>query len=104
MARNYRAGVTVAAVFTFPKSEIHRYDEDLERHGDVLRNQPARKFHVCFEDGDHYTVVDIWESLEAFEEFGDLVTDLAKNTAGREADEHTTPLWVELHKVHNVIE
>ena len=97
--------MSVAAVFTFPKSELHRYDSDLEAHGDVLRNQPARKFHVCFEDGDHYTVVDVWESLEAFEKFGDVVTELAHNVSGDEPEQHEAPsLWVKLHKVHNILE
>jgi uncharacterized protein YlbG (UPF0298 family) len=94
--------VTVAAVFTFPKSEIERYDRDLERFGEVLHNQPERRFHVCYEDGDHYTVVDVWESLEAFERFGDVVWQLAKDLAA-EPEGHTPTLWVDLHKVHNII-
>jgi heme-degrading monooxygenase HmoA len=96
--------MTVAAVFTFPKEELERYDRDLELHGDVLRNQPARRFHVCFETQDNYTVVDVWDSLEAFEKFGDVVAELAETTAGRELNAHASPLWVELHKVHNLIE
>ena len=95
--------MTVAAVFTFPKSEIERYDRDLERHGDVLRNQPARRFHVCFETPENYTVVDIWDSLEAFEQFGDIVTRLATD-AGDEPEGQSSQLWVELHRVHNLIE
>lgn len=90
-------------MFTFPKEEIERYDRDLELHGDVLRNQPARRFHVCFETSDNYTVVDVWDSLEAFERFGDIVTDLARNLTG-EPPGHSPTLWVELHKVHNIIE
>ena len=95
--------MTVAAVFTFPKAEIERYDRDLEEHGDVLRNQPARRFHVCFETHDNYTVVDIWDSLEAFENFGDVVTGLARDVS-EEPEGHSPALWVELHRVHNIIE
>jgi hypothetical protein len=62
--------MAVAAVFEFPKEAIGAYDKNLERHGDVLLDQPARRCHVCFETEHGYTVVDVWDSLEDFEAFG----------------------------------
>lgn len=62
--------MAVAAVFEFPKEAIEAYDRNLEIHADLLLDQPARKCHVCFETPKGYMVVDVWESLEAFEEFG----------------------------------
>ncbi len=40
-------------------------------------------------------VVDVWESLEAFEQFGDLLNEIVGELPG--------PLHVKLHRVHNLI-
>jgi hypothetical protein len=89
------SGMPVAAVFEFGKEAIGAYDRSLERHADVLLHQPGRRSHVCIETDDGYMVVDIWDSLEAFEEFGKVLGDLAAEFPYR-AD-------VKLLRVHNIV-
>jgi hypothetical protein len=88
--------MAVAAVFEFPKEAIAAYDRNLELHGDVLRDQPARRCHVCFETKNGFMVVDVWESLEAFEEFGQRLDDEVAADFPFSSDLH-------LHQVHNFI-
>jgi hypothetical protein len=85
----------VAAVFEIPASYIESYDRSLELAGGQLRDQPERRQHVCFETDTGYTVVDVWESLEAFERFGDVLDEVVSQLPG--------PVRVKLHRVHNVI-
>src|SRR4051794_5051055 len=68
--------VPVAAVFEFGRDALDAYDQMLERHADVLGHQPHRRMHVCFETDDGYMVVDVWDSLEDFEEFGEVLQNL----------------------------
>ena len=65
----------IAAVFEFGKEAIDAYDRSLELH-DELRNQPHRRLHVCFETNKGYMVVDVWDSLEDFEEFGQMLNNV----------------------------
>jgi len=85
----------VAAVFEFPRDQIDTYDRSLEVAGGRLRNQPQRRHHICFESDSGYMVVDVWESLEAFEQFGDVLDEVVSELPG--------PLHVTLRRVHNLI-
>ena len=67
--------MAVAAVFEFGKEALDAYDQMVDHHAE-LRNQPHRRMHVCFETDDGYMVVDIWDSLEDFEQFGELLQQL----------------------------
>jgi heme-degrading monooxygenase HmoA len=96
--------MAVAAVFTFPRSEIALYDKHLELYGEALQNQPARRSHVCFETDDGYMVVDVWDSLEAFEQFGNLIVDMAEQTRSAGGGQQPmTAFHLRLRKVHNFI-
>ena len=85
----------VAAVFEFGRDFIQAYDRSLDLSGGRLRNQPGRRHHVCFETDDGYMVVDVWESLEAFEQFGEVLDEIVSELPG--------PVRVKLHRVHNLI-
>ena len=85
----------VAAVFEIPPSHIESYDRALDHAGGRLRNQPGRRQHVCFQTDTGYMVVDVWESLEAFERFGEVLDAVVK--------EIPAPVRVKLHRVHNVM-
>ena len=67
--------MAVAAVFEFGKEALDAYDQMVDAH-EELRNQPHRRLHVCFETDDGYMVVDVWDSLEDFEQFGELLQRL----------------------------
>ncbi len=85
----------IAAVFEIPPNFIESYDRSLELAGGQLRDQPERRHHVCFETDAGYMVVDVWESLEAFERFGDVLDEVVSQLPG--------PVRVTLHRIHNVI-
>jgi heme-degrading monooxygenase HmoA len=69
--------MAVAAVFEFGKEALDAYDQMVDHH-DELRNQPHRRLHVCFETDTGYMVVDVWDSLEDFEQFGELLENLVE--------------------------
>lgn len=85
----------VAAVFEFSSVYRDAYDRSLEIAGGQLRNQPERRFHVCFETDNGYMVVDVWDSLEAFEQFGHVLTEVMKQLP--------IPLQLKLRRIHNLI-
>jgi len=92
---SYHSLMPVAAVFDFDKEALGAYDAMLERHADVLGNQPHRRMHVCFETDDGYMVVDVWDSLEDFEQFGEVLQNLV--------DEFTYRAELKLRTIHKLI-
>ena len=82
-------------MFEFSRDHIESYDRSLDIFGGRLRDQQGRRHHVCFETDEGYMVVDVWESLEAFEQFGNLLNAVVSELPG--------PVRVKLHRVHNVI-
>ncbi len=58
----------VAVVLSLSRSEIGSYDEAFA-NDPVMVDQADRFAHVCFVDGDRYTVVDVWRSRDAFARF-----------------------------------
>ena len=88
------------AVYFHPKGmtveqylEIHRRLDEAGAH-----EQPARLHHSCFgEDGD-LMVYDIWESPEAFEEFGGTLMPILQEV-GVDVGE---PSIMMLHRVEQV--
>jgi len=92
---SYHSPMPVAAVFDFDKEALGAYDAMLERHADVLGNQPHRRMHVCFETDDGYMVVDVWDSLEDFEQFGEVLQNLV--------DEFPYRAELKLRTIHKLI-
>jgi hypothetical protein len=86
--------VAVAAVFEFGKDALDAYDQMVDRH-EELRNQPHRRLHVCFETDDGYMVVDVWDSLEDFEQFGVLLENMV--------DEFPFRADLKLRRIHKLI-
>ena len=86
--------MAVAAVFEFGKEALDAYDQMLERHAE-LRKQPHRRMHVCFETDDGYMVVDVWDSLEDFEQFGELLQSVV--------DEFPFRAELKLRTIHTLI-
>lgn len=56
---------------------------------------PASTYHVCFEAGSGWTVVDVWEWEESFAQFGELLGPVPRKTGLS-----TEP---KVHPVHNAI-
>ena len=65
-------------------STLAEYDQvmkELEAAGHV--NPPGRLSHVAARKGSGYLVVDVWESQEAFERFGQILIPLLERSGGR---------------------
>ncbi|MBA2451209.1 MAG: hypothetical protein H0V51_24615 [Chloroflexi bacterium] len=75
-------------------AEYDRVIKALEAAGQG--NPPGRLSHVAARKGDGYLVVDVWESQEAFDRFGQTLVPLLEQAGGRVP----TP---QIHPVHNVI-
>ena len=86
--------MAIAVVFEFPKGSVAKYDKVLET-APATKQQPTRSYHVCFETPGGFTVVDVWDSPEAFEAFGAVIGP-ALVAAGLETEPKIYP-------VHNVM-
>lgn len=64
--------MAIAVTFEFPGESIEKYDQALAKSPE-LRSQPARSHHICFLTDNGWTVVDVWESEEAFAKFGEVL-------------------------------
>ncbi|HEV3450549.1 MAG TPA: hypothetical protein VG869_05020 [Acidimicrobiia bacterium] len=64
--------MAIAVLFEFPNDSVSKYDEVLQGEPKT-RDQPARSFHVCFEMGNGFGVLDVWDSEEAFGQFGEVL-------------------------------
>lgn len=62
--------MSIAVRFDLPDDTLAQYDEAFRLGGDTLFNQPDRRFHVCYETGTGFSVLDVWDSEEAFAAFG----------------------------------
>lgn len=65
--------MAIAAVFEFPDHTVDDYLKVFEIGGPPIIDQPTRLHHVCYRTGDGFTVVDVWESEQAFAEFGQTI-------------------------------
>lgn len=65
--------MTIAAVFDYPDHPVDDYLRVFEIGGPPIAEQPARLSHVCYRNGDGFTVVDVWESEQAFAQFGQII-------------------------------
>lgn len=65
--------MTISVVFEFPNSSIEKYHEVFEIGGQTITDQPDRLHHQCFESGDGFTVIDLWQSEDSFAKFGEVL-------------------------------
>jgi hypothetical protein len=62
----------IAMYFNPPSFNAAQYDEvDAALAQAGARTPPARTLHVCFGEGDNLQILDVWESQEAFDKFGE---------------------------------
>jgi hypothetical protein len=63
--------MAITVVVTPASMTTAQYDEIIKRLEQAGAGTPAgRLYHVCFGSGDQLRVTDVWESGEAFEQFG----------------------------------
>jgi len=74
-----------------------QYDEAIRRLEAAGVGKPAgRLHHVCFGTGDKLKVVDIWESEEAFQKFGETLMPIMQEIGLDPGQPSTEP-------VHNIL-
>jgi hypothetical protein len=74
-----------------------QYDEAIRRlQAAGAGSPPGRLHHVCFGEGNNLKVVDIWESQEAFERFGQTLMPIMQEIGLDPGQPQVAP-------VHNVI-
>lgn len=77
---------------------LERYNECVERLEKAGAGSPeGRLYHVCFGDENSIRVSDIWDSVEAFERFGQTLRPILQELG-------VTPDDPEILQVHNIIE
>jgi hypothetical protein len=65
--------MAIVVVFDFPGEPIAKYYKVFELGGAPVHSQPSRFDHLCFQTGDGFTVIDVWESEESFNAFGPVI-------------------------------
>ncbi|HEY8691978.1 MAG TPA: hypothetical protein VIR57_04475 [Chloroflexota bacterium] len=89
----------MALCFTFSPASMtaSQYDEAIRRLDAAGAGKPAgRIHHVCCGTGDKLKVVDIWESEEAFQKFGQTLMPIMQEIG-------LDPGQPSVEAVHNVI-
>ena len=80
--------------FTFPNLGTEVYEsviKDLAAagHGNI----PERLYHVSAKHGNDWHVTDVWESLDAFNEFGKIMVPLIIKNGGNPVDPLILPVY-----------
>ena len=90
--------MSVAVVFTPASMSADQYDEITRRLEEAGAGAPrGRLYHVCHGSSDQVHVLDVWDSMESFEEFGKTLMPIIQEM-GLDAAEP------EFREVHNIIE
>ncbi len=63
----------IVAVFEFPGESVDKYEKVFGVGGVRINDQPQRRSHVCYPNGDGFTVVDVWEDEASFAAFGEVI-------------------------------
>jgi hypothetical protein len=74
-----------------------QYDQcwdELRKAG--LENPPGRIYHVGAQQGNNWVVVDVWESLEQFNKFGETLVPILNKVGVTQLQPVMTPVYYEL--------
>ncbi len=84
-------------VIVTPRSmDARQYEEVIKRLENAGASTPAgRLYHVCFGTGSSLRVVDVWESQEAFNAFGQTLLPIL----GQVGIDPGQPEFVEVHNI-----
>ena len=90
--------MAIAIVFTPHSMSTAQYDQCIQRLEQAGEGAPAgRSFHVCYQSGDQLRVLDVWDSRESFERFGQTLMPILQELG-------IDPGQPDISEVHNVIE
>ena len=90
--------MAITAIFTPRWMDARQYDEIIKRLENAGAAAPAgRLYHVCFGTGTSLRVVDVWESQEALNTFGQTLMPILQQVG-------VDPGQPEVAEVHNSIQ
>jgi hypothetical protein len=90
--------MAIAIYFNPASMDAQRYDETIRRLEQAGAGAPrGRTYHACFGSGDKLQVFDVWESQEAFDEFGKTLMPILQEVGIDPGQPYVEP-------IHNVIE
>ena len=90
--------MAIALIFTPRSTDARQYDEVIKRLENAGASAPpGRLYHVCFGTGSSLRVVDVWESQEALNTFGQTLMPILQQVG-------VDPGQPEVAEVHNSIQ
>ena len=90
--------MALAIYFNPPSMNAEQYDEAIRRLGQAGAGAPrGRTYHACFGSGDKLQVFDVWDSQEAFDEFGKTLMPILQEIGLDPGQPH-------IEQVHSVIQ
>ena len=88
--------MALTMIFTPPSMNASQYDEIIKRLESAgAGTPPGRLYHVCFGTGSNLRVIDVWESQDAFNAFGQTLLPIL-------AQMGVDPGQPEVAEVHNI--
>ena len=89
--------MALAVLFKPDGMDTRGYDETIRRlEAAGAGSPPGRLYHACHGEGSDLRVVDIWESMETFEKFGQTLMPILQEIG-------IDPGTPEIRPVHNTI-
>jgi hypothetical protein len=89
--------MAITVIVTPSSMDARQYDEANKRLEAAGASAPPRRlYHVCFGTGTSLRVVDVWESQDAFNAFGQTLMPILRLTG-------VDPEQLEVAEVHNII-
>ncbi len=87
----------ITILYKTQSMRAEQYDEAIRRleEAGALPN-PAMLFHTCFGADDDLQVADVWESVEAFEAFGEMLAPILEEVGISSNDP-------EIHQTHDIM-
>jgi hypothetical protein len=90
--------MTITALFTPRSMDARQYDEVIKRLENAGAGAPqGRLYHVCYGTGTSLRVLDVWESQEALNAFGQTLMPILQQVG-------VDPGQPEISEVHNRIQ
>ncbi len=89
--------MAITVIFKPDGTTAEQYDEIIRRLEEAGAGTPVgRRFHTCWGDPSSVGVVDVWESLQEFEAFGQVLMPIIEDVGAQVAEP-------EIHETHNII-
>jgi hypothetical protein len=90
--------MALAIYFNPANMSAQKYDEVIRRLGEAGAGSPqGRSYHTCFGSADKLQVLDVWDSQEDFDRFGQTLMPILQEAGVDPGQPH-------IEQVHNILE